>query len=143
MCTYITYTNTYVYIYYIYILFNYGSSQDIEYSSPCYYSRTLLIIHYIYDSLHLLIRKLPIFLSPTHSVPWQSQVCSLWLRFCFVDRFLCALVQIPHISDTTWYLSSLSDILHLVWSSLVWPSVDSATIHITANDIVSSLIKIF
>ena len=86
--TYI-YTNIYMYIYYIYIqyiciyilyiyiLFHYGSSQDIEYSSPCYYCRTLLMIHYIYNSLHLLIPKLPVFLSPTPSFPWQSQVCSL------------------------------------------------------------------
>ena len=37
------------------ILFHYGLSQDIEYSSLVLYSRTLLFINLIYNTLHLLI----------------------------------------------------------------------------------------
>ena len=42
----------------------------------------------------------------------------LALVFCSVDRFTCAIFYIPCISDTMWYLS-FSDLLHLVWKSLV------------------------
>ena len=47
--------------YIFHILFHYGLSQDIEYSSLCINSCTLLFIQSIYNSLHLLI--------PSPSVP--------------------------------------------------------------------------
>ena len=51
----------------------------------------MLFIHPVYDSLHLLIPKLLIHLSPTPSLPWQPQLCSLWLWvcFCFINMFIC------------------------------------------------------
>ena len=46
----------YIHIYILFhILFHYGLSQDIEYSSLVLYSRTLLYINLIYNTLHLLI----------------------------------------------------------------------------------------
>ena len=50
---------------------------------------------------------------------WQPQVCSpcLWVCFCLVDRFICAMFYIPHLSDIIWYLS-FSFWLHLVWEHL-------------------------
>ena len=49
------------------------------------YSRTLLFIHPIYTSLHLLIPN-----SPSSPPLWQPPVCSLclWICFCFVDSQL-------------------------------------------------------
>ena len=51
-CTvkWLSYTHIYILFH---IFFQYGLSQNIEYSSLCY-SRTLLFIHSIYNSLHLL-----------------------------------------------------------------------------------------
>ena len=38
---------------------------------------------------------------------WQPQIYSLCLCicFCFVDRLICAMFQIPFVSDTVWHLS--------------------------------------
>ena len=60
---------------------------------PALYSRTLLFIHPVYNSLHLLIPDSQYF-PLLHSPPlWQPQVSSLCLWFCFsfVDRFIWAL----------------------------------------------------
>ena len=53
-CEAIVYICMCVCVYTLNILFHYGSSQDIEYSSVCYtvYSRSLLLIRLIYTSLH-------------------------------------------------------------------------------------------
>ena len=59
------------------ILFHYGLSQDIEYSSCV-----------ICNSLHLLIPNSQSSLSPPPS-PWQPQVCSLCESVCFMDKFIC------------------------------------------------------
>ena len=58
---------------------------------PCAVYRTLLLIHPIYSSLYLLIpnsQSFLLLLLPS----WQLKVCSLclWVSFCFVDRFICA-----------------------------------------------------
>ena len=64
-----------------------------------------MFIHSKYKSLHLLTPY-------SQSIPqhpfslWQLQVFSLCLQlcFCFVDRFICAIFYIPHISDSIVYL---------------------------------------
>ena len=67
---------SYTYIHF-YILFHYGLSQDIEYSSLCYTVRSCYLSNSIRNSLHLL--------SPSSPLPypspflWQTQVCSLGL----------------------------------------------------------------
>ena len=56
----------------------------------------------------------------SHSLPppWQPRVCPrLCESFCFVDKFICAVFHILHISNR-WYLS-FSFWLHLVRESLV------------------------
>ena len=56
----------------MYILFLYDLSHNTEYSSLYYeYSKTLLFIHLVYNSLHLLIPN------PQSALPsWQPQLCS-------------------------------------------------------------------
>ena len=63
---------------------------------PVEYSRTSLLIHS--KCIHPTLSSLPL---------WQPQVCSpcVWVCFCFVDTFICAAFQIPHISDIIRYLS--------------------------------------
>ena len=52
-------TQLYIYVYILFnILFHYGLSWDIEYKFPVLDSRTLLFIHPVYHSLHLLIPKM-------------------------------------------------------------------------------------
>ena len=78
----------------LYMLFHCGFSQDIE-------QRTLLFIHPIYTSLHLLIpNSQP---PPSPPTPWQPRGCSQFCEFVSV-LFICVLFQIPHISDIIWYL---------------------------------------
>ena len=50
-----------------------------------YSSRTLLFIHPILSSFHLLIQNSQ-FIPPTHPNPWQPQVCYLCLWFCFTVK---------------------------------------------------------
>ena len=72
---------------YVFPFFHYGISEDIAYSSPFYTSMTLLFIHSIYNSLHLLIPS-SLSIPPPPPPPWQPQVCPLclWVCFCFIDR---------------------------------------------------------
>ena len=110
---YIKVTQSYIYIcIYIHthsfshIIFHYDQSQEPGYSSLCCNSRTWLLIRSICNNLHLptpTFQPIPLLSSP----PWQSQVCSpcLWLCFCSVDMFICAIFYIPCISDIIWYLS--------------------------------------
>ena len=99
----------------IYILFHYGLSQDIQYSSlcytvgPCCLSILYIIVcyHICYYSLLSANPKLQIHHSPTFPPPWQPQVCSLclWVCFSFIDKFICVIFYIKHISGIIWYLS--------------------------------------
>ena len=96
----------YIYIYvciYIYahffIVFHYGLSQDIEYINsslgytvgPC----CLSILHIV---VCICWSQPP---NPPLSHLTSRLVCSLclWICFCFVDKFICVVFKIPHISD--------------------------------------------
>ena len=83
-------TDLYAYIYFYYILFQYGLSRDIEDSSLCY-SAEPVAIHSKWNSLHLPTQtpSSPITLPPP---PWKPQVCSVSVCLCFIDRFICATV---------------------------------------------------
>ena len=72
------------------VLFHYGLSQDIEYSSQCY------IVGLSCFSIASANPRLPSNFSPTHHPAWQPQVCSLCLRLCFclVDKFICVIFLI-------------------------------------------------
>jgi len=70
------------------------------------------------------------YLSPP-PFPSGNNVCSLsmWIFFCFVNKFICIIFfYIPNISDILWDLS-LFDTFHLV--------VISRSIHVPANGIIS------
>ena len=86
---------------------------------PVLNSRTSWLIHSQCHSLWLLTPNSP---HPSHSLlppTWQPQVSSLclWVSFCFVDRFICVLFRF-HIEVISCCVC-LSDLLDLVWESLV------------------------
>ena len=68
------------------------------------YSRTLLFIHSLYNSLHLLIPTSPSIRPPNPS-PWQPQVSSLclWVCFCFVDRLIWDIPDFECVLDQKWF----------------------------------------
>ena len=72
------------------ILFHYGLLQDIEYSSLCSYSRTLLFILSMYNSLHLLTPNFQPIITPLGN--YRSVLC-LWVCFCFVEVHLWQLLD--------------------------------------------------
>ena len=85
-------TPLYTYRYFLNILFHYSLPQDTEYSSLCY-----TVGPYCLSTLHIIVY---ICYSHTPSPalhppppPWQPQVCSLclWVSFCFLNRFICAI----------------------------------------------------
>ena len=86
----------YTHIHLLNILSHCGLSQDIE-NSSLQYSRILLFIHPMCDSLQLLIPNSQSLLPPTPPTR-QPLVCSLclWVCFCFIDKFIC------HILDSTY-----------------------------------------
>ena len=61
-----------------------------------------------------------------------------WFSFCFIDRFICIISQVPHLSDIRWLLS-LSDLLHLLRSSLVAPTLQQMALFHSFLFVVSSL----
>ena len=81
----------------LYILFNYGLSQNIEYSSLCCTVRTLLFIHSM--SLHLLLLNAKFIPPLPLPLLWQPQVCSLclWVCFYFIVRWFIWVI----FSDST------------------------------------------
>ena len=81
----------YRYIYILFhILFHYGLSQDIEYSSLCY-TVGPCCLSILYIIVCLCPSQTPIPSLPYPCPPWQPQVCSLylWVCFCFVDMLIC------------------------------------------------------
>ena len=85
-------SNTHIYILF-YILFHYGLLQDIEYSSLWYRnnSRTLLFIHSVYNSLHLLTpnsQSNP----PQHPLPLGNHMSVLYQT----TDFLLMSPRLPH-----------------------------------------------
>ena len=103
----------------------YGLFQEIGYTSLCY-TRSLLFI--CSKGRHLPAPNSSPSLSLLSS-PWQPQISPLclWVCFCFVDRLICAMFQIPHISDFMWYLS-FSDFTSLTM-------ITSRPIHVAAGGI--------
>ena len=68
---------------------------------------------------------------PQPPPPWQPQVCSLcpWFCFCFIDRFICVIVEILHISDIIWHLSFSFWLISL-------SMIISSCIHVATNGII-------
>ena len=66
---------------------------------------------------------------PPLPLGYHKSVLCLWVCFCFVDKFICVIFQIPHINDIIWYLS-LS--FWLVSLSMII----SMSIHVVVNGII-------
>ena len=125
---------SYTYIYYIHnfsyffpLLFITGCCTWF----PVLYSRTSLLIHSIYNSLHLLIpnsQSIP----SSFSLPFGNHpnLFSMSVSLVLFHKFICVIVQILHISDITWHLSF----------SFWLPSLSmiiASCIHVAANGIIS------
>ena len=82
---------------------------------PCALQWGRLFLHPVYNSLHLLTPHPSA--HPTLLPAWQSQVCSLcpWVCFCFIDKFISVVVEIPHTRDV---IQCFSDLLRSAWSPL-------------------------
>ena len=84
-----THTHTHICFLTLFSIMVYPKRLDIV---PCAYSRTLLLIHSKCNRLDLPTpNSLSVLVPPP--LPWQPQVYSLclWFCFCFVDRFICVI----------------------------------------------------
>ena len=81
---------------------------------PCIvlYSRTLLFFPSIFNSLYLPTPNSQSI--PPSRQPQNSCLC-LWVCFCFIDKFIWVIFEIPHISGILQYSSFSFYSLHLVW----------------------------
>ena len=114
----------YIYIYICTVIFIFFSNMvyhRILNIMPLFYSRTLLFICPIYSNLHLLTpnsQSTP----PQHPFSHGNRkpVACLWVCFCFIDKFICAIFcqDIPHILisyGTYGICLYFSDLSHLAW----------------------------
>ena len=88
--------------------------------SPGLYSRTLLFLRPVYNSLHLLTPTFPSVFPPNPSPLATTSLFSMSvILLCFVGRFIC--VQIPHVSDIIryWSFSSCLPLLSMLISSCI------------------------
>ena len=68
-----------------------------------------------YNSLHLKMLNCPSIPLPSSSPLGTTSLLSLaMIYFCFVDRIICAMFQIPQVSDITGICLFLSGLSHLV-----------------------------
>ena len=91
----------------VYILFSHITCCIIidQTEFPVLHSRIPLLIHSKGNSLHLLTPSSP---TPPTTSPSPLATTGLFYKsmiFFSVERFLCAIYQIPAISDIIWYLS--------------------------------------
>ena len=91
---------------YIYVFFSMWFIPGRKYSTLFYpFGPCCLSILYIIVCICQLQTLHPFFPHPLSLGNCESVLC---LRVCFIDRFLCVLFQVPHLSDVIWRLS-LSD----------------------------------
>ena len=107
-----THTHTHI------LFFNLSCSNTSEYIKfPVLYSRFSLFIHSKCNSLCLLIPdSISIPIPPPPS--WQPQSVLQVQEFLFCGKFHLWYILDSRLSDIIWHLP-LSDLLHLVWESLV------------------------
>ena len=78
----------------------------------------MLFFHSICKSLHLLIPNSQSMSPHQHTHSATASLFSMSVNlFYFIDKFICVIFEIAHISDIIWYLF-FSFWLHLVWQSL-------------------------
>ena len=107
---------------FFHIMVHYRLLQDLNIISsfPVLHSKFLLLIYFICSVVYLLI-PCSWFIPLLLPLPFGNHVCflCLWLYFGFAYRLICIIFKIPYINDTYNICLSLSDLLHLVWYSLV------------------------
>ena len=95
---------SYTYIYTFHFIHSFPLQLIIRYwtqfSVP--YSRTLLLIHSTYKSLHLLTPTSYSIPPPTLSSMATTSLLCPWLCLCVIDKSLCVIFWILHISDIMW-----------------------------------------
>ena len=79
---------------------------------PMLYSRSLLVIYFIYSSVYM---SFPI--SQFIPLPFYRFVFYICDSFCFVKKFISTILRDLHTGDIIWYLSFCVS-LHSVWQSL-------------------------
>ena len=99
-----SYTYTYIYIL---ILFHYVLSQDIEYSSVLY-SRILLLIYSVYNSLHL---SVPNF-QPVPPHPWHPQDFSVCVNIISKphNNYEVEIISVSNLKVSNESLGMLKDL---------------------------------
>ena len=114
--------------------FLHSFSQDIDMAwVPVLHTRTLLYIHSIYNSLHLLIPNSQSTLPHTWSLS-PNTLCPC-VCFCLVDKLICVMFYISHIRHSIWHLSfsfwltSLSMIISRSIISLFFMAEEYSTIY--------------
>ena len=86
---------------------------------PVLYSRTLLFIHLICNSLRLLTPNSQCFPPlPPLLLATTSLFSNVHDSVCFTDRFICVMVQIPHLRTSCGICLSLSSALPLFCDTL-------------------------
>ena len=82
---------------------------------PVLYSRTLLLIHSIYNSLHLLIPKSQYSpLQPSFPLSTTSLfVLCLWVCFCFIDKFIC-------VVSFRWHILLMTVLTSVLQEDILW-----------------------
>ena len=121
-----THTHTYIYIYthiymyththihsFFHTFFHHVLTQKIGWG-------TSLLIQSKCNSFHLPTPNSLSIPLPSPLLPATTRVLSMSLIFfCFLNRIICAIIKIPHITGIICYCLSLYDLLHVVWEYLV------------------------
>ena len=101
ICMYIFYICIYEYIHayiFFFILYAIMVCYRLWNTIPCAMQQDL-VIHSLYNSLHLLTSDSQSTPPPPFFPLATTGLFSLWVCFCFVDKFICIIFQIPHVSD--------------------------------------------
>ena len=117
--------------YFFRIIFHYGLSYDIKYSSLCYTVGPFCLIHSTYSGLHLLIPNSQYIPLPLPPLGNDKSVLCPWVCLCFIDRFICVIFW---DCACKWYMVFVFPCLTLL------SMIISRCIHIAAYDIISSFL---
>ena len=107
---------------------------NIEESSRCCTSRTLLVIHFRYSSVYMLIPNsltVPFPIPPPTLHNYKVHSPSVWVCFCFVNKFILYFFL---LIDST--CKECHKIFLLFWLISLSMTV-SRSIHVAANSIIS------
>ena len=92
---------------YCFIIFSIMVYHRILNIIPCAIQSDIVVYsYYSYPSLHLLIPNQQTFHSlSSYSLATRNLFLASVSCSCFIDMFICVIFQVPHTSDSIWYLS--------------------------------------